>query len=130
MICMVISDEILFQNIVQGKKYKVVFYYSSTGPLDLTVSFRDGQGGGAILGSSHIIKWVLYPRDIYDYRNNNRLFFCMFRLYTTLFAILFLSCSSLFVLCKDLIINKILSLKNIDFADLIKRVQSGKKLRA
>ncbi|RHN47646.1 putative non-reducing end alpha-L-arabinofuranosidase [Medicago truncatula] len=53
---MVISDEILFQNIVKGKKYKVVFYYSSTGPLDLTVSFRDGQGGGAILGSSHIIK--------------------------------------------------------------------------
>jgi len=55
MICMVINDEILFQNIVQGKKYKIVFYYRSTGPLDLTVSFRDGQGG-AILGSSHIIK--------------------------------------------------------------------------
>jgi len=125
---MVISDEILFQNIVQGKKYKVVFYYRSTGPLDLTVSFRDAQGG-AILGSSHIIKCVLYPREIYDYRNNICLFFCMFSLYTTFFAMLLLSCCFLLVLYKDLVINKILSLKNIDFADQIKRLQSGKKLK-
>ncbi|KAG4915788.1 hypothetical protein JHK87_053345 [Glycine soja] len=40
-------------SIVQGKKYKVVFFVRSEGPLDMTVSFRISDGGG-ILASSNI----------------------------------------------------------------------------
>ncbi|XP_027351116.1 alpha-L-arabinofuranosidase 1-like [Abrus precatorius] len=40
-------------NIVHGKKYKVVFFVSSTGPLDITVSFRKAEDGG-VLASSYI----------------------------------------------------------------------------
>ncbi|XLU20149.1 hypothetical protein S245_056215, partial [Arachis hypogaea] len=40
-------------NIEQGKKYKVVFYVRSAGPIDMTVSFKNAQGGG-ILASTNI----------------------------------------------------------------------------
>lgn len=42
-------------NIVQGKKYKVVFFYRSLGSLDMRVAFRDAISG-RILASSHIIR--------------------------------------------------------------------------
>ncbi|AES81080.2 putative non-reducing end alpha-L-arabinofuranosidase [Medicago truncatula] len=42
-------------NIVQGKQYKVALNYRSSGPQDMTISFRDAKSGG-ILGSSQIIK--------------------------------------------------------------------------
>jgi len=80
-------SETLFQNIVQGKQYNVALNYRSSGPLDMTISFRDTKGGG-ILGSSQIIKWALYLREKYDHRNNNCLFFCVFHLYSTPFAML------------------------------------------
>jgi len=38
---------------VQGKKYKVVFFVRSEGPLDMTESLRKSEGGG-ILASSNI----------------------------------------------------------------------------
>ncbi|BAT85063.1 hypothetical protein VIGAN_04255700 [Vigna angularis var. angularis] len=41
-------------NIVEGKKYKVVFFVKSNGPLQMTVSFRETKGG-RILASSNII---------------------------------------------------------------------------
>ncbi|KAG5072051.1 hypothetical protein JHK86_007262 [Glycine max] len=40
-------------NIVQGNKYKIVFFVRSEGPLYMTVSFRKTEGGG-ILASSNI----------------------------------------------------------------------------
>ncbi|MED6223801.1 Alpha-L-arabinofuranosidase 2 [Stylosanthes scabra] len=40
-------------NIEQGKKYKVVFHVRSEGTINITVSFKDAQGGG-ILASSNI----------------------------------------------------------------------------
>ncbi|XP_020219687.1 alpha-L-arabinofuranosidase 1-like [Cajanus cajan] len=40
-------------NIVQGKKYKVVFFVRSKAPIDMKVSFRKTEGGG-ILASSNI----------------------------------------------------------------------------
>ncbi|TKY62768.1 Alpha-L-arabinofuranosidase 1 [Spatholobus suberectus] len=40
-------------NIVQGKKYKVIFFVRSKRPLDMTVSFRKTEDGG-ILASSNI----------------------------------------------------------------------------
>jgi alpha-N-arabinofuranosidase len=43
----------LFQNIVKGKKYKVVFFARSIGALNMIVSFRKAQGG-EILASSNI----------------------------------------------------------------------------
>jgi len=45
---------VLFQNIVKGKKYKVVFFVKSNGPLQMTVSFRETKGG-RILASSNIM---------------------------------------------------------------------------
>ncbi|KAK7336377.1 hypothetical protein VNO77_16917 [Canavalia gladiata] len=40
-------------NIVQGKKYKVVFFVTSAEPLDMTVSFRKAEDGG-VLATSNI----------------------------------------------------------------------------
>lgn len=48
-----VDNEILFQNIEQGKKYKVVFFVRSTGAIDMTVSFKNAETGG-ILASNHI----------------------------------------------------------------------------
>ena len=33
-----------FQNIEEGKKYEVIFYVRSTGPIDLKVSLTDSIG--------------------------------------------------------------------------------------
>ncbi|MED6204765.1 hypothetical protein PIB30_012002 [Stylosanthes scabra] len=41
------------KNIEKGKKYKVAFHVRSEGPINITVSFKDAQGGG-ILASSNI----------------------------------------------------------------------------
>jgi len=43
------------QNIEQGKKYKVVFYVRSLGPIDLQVSFI-GSDDGVKLASTNI-RW-------------------------------------------------------------------------
>jgi len=39
---------------VEGKKYKVVFFVKSKGALEMTVSFRETEGG-RILASSNIM---------------------------------------------------------------------------
>lgn len=48
------KHEVLFQNIVEGKKYKVVFFVKSNGALQMTVSFRETKGG-RILASGDIM---------------------------------------------------------------------------
>lgn len=40
-------------NIQQGKKYKVVFFVKSAGPIDMTVSFKNAQSG-AVLASANV----------------------------------------------------------------------------
>lgn len=52
-IIFLIDDGMLFQNIVKGKKYKVVFFVRSIGALDITISFRNAQGG-RILASTNV----------------------------------------------------------------------------
>jgi len=43
-----LTTSIIFQNIEQGKKYKVVFYARSTGPLNLKVSLTGSNGVGSL----------------------------------------------------------------------------------
>lgn len=47
---------IFFQNIEQGKKYKVVFYVRSTESLNLTVSLTGSNGVGNL--ASSVITWA------------------------------------------------------------------------